>query len=101
MILNNHRQPILIFSLDICLITQSDPGSENFGVANGHSFIRHALDPSLAGSIQHRWQREKKNIPPEIFWSGFHARFAPGYENILEAPLHHLEIRYDPSVPLQ
>ncbi|KAJ7720463.1 hypothetical protein DFH07DRAFT_714292, partial [Mycena maculata] len=29
------------------LVSQSDPGTENFGLANGHTLIRHFHDPSL------------------------------------------------------
>src|SRR6266699_2685619 len=35
-------------------VTQSDRGTENFNVAYAHTHIRHMLDPSLSGSIQHQ-----------------------------------------------
>ncbi|KAF9254085.1 hypothetical protein L218DRAFT_812290, partial [Marasmius fiardii PR-910] len=76
-----------------CLIMQSDPGSENFCVAKGHTYIRCALDPNLEGTIQHRWKREKKNIPPETLWSNLRRRFTPGFEDILDAPSRFPEIR--------
>lgn len=66
------------------LVSQSDPGAENFGVANGHTLLRHWHDPSLRLTLQHRWMREKKNIPPEIFWSQYRRRFAPGFEDLLD-----------------
>ncbi|KAH7904042.1 hypothetical protein BJ138DRAFT_1186917 [Hygrophoropsis aurantiaca] len=66
------------------LITQSDPGSENFSVANAHTTIRHRLDPSLADTLQHRWMRKHQNIKPEIHWSVFRRDFTPGFENILD-----------------
>ncbi|KAI0054561.1 hypothetical protein BV25DRAFT_1922583 [Artomyces pyxidatus] len=66
------------------LITQSDPGTENFGVANAHTTIRQRLDPSLAGTLQHRWMREHQNIKPEIHWSILRKDWAPGFEDILE-----------------
>ncbi|KAF8982856.1 hypothetical protein BDQ17DRAFT_1394015 [Cyathus striatus] len=66
------------------LVTQSDPGSENFGIANGHTFLQHWHDPSLKGTLQHHWMREKKNIKPEITWSQLQCRFTPGFENILD-----------------
>ncbi|KAH6903545.1 hypothetical protein BKA70DRAFT_1433583 [Coprinopsis sp. MPI-PUGE-AT-0042] len=68
------------------LVTQSDPGPENFLLANGHTMIRWSMDLELRfwRYIQHRWKREKKNIPPEIAWSGLRARFAPGFEDLLQ-----------------
>lgn len=84
------------------MVTQSDPGSENFCLAKGHSFIRQSLDSSLLGTLQHRWKRDKKNIPPEILWSNLRRRFTPGFENILMFPsLDEGLVRYDPKVPLQ
>ncbi|THU75737.1 hypothetical protein K435DRAFT_880248 [Dendrothele bispora CBS 962.96] len=86
---------------DTCLITQSDPGSENFCLAKGHTFIRQALDSSLHGTLQHRWMREKKTIPPEILWSNLRRRWTPGFEDILESSNFIERIRYDPKDPLQ
>jgi hypothetical protein len=66
------------------LVTQSNPGSENYGVANAHTMIRHRLDPSLSDTLQHRWMRKKQNIKPEINWSIFRRDFAPGFEDLLD-----------------
>ncbi|KAJ7303109.1 hypothetical protein DFH08DRAFT_825958 [Mycena albidolilacea] len=33
----------------------SDPGTENYGLANGHTMLRHLHDPSLKGTPQHCW----------------------------------------------
>jgi len=66
------------------LITQSDPGSENYGIANGHTTLCHWHDPNLAGTIQRHWMRAKKNVKPEITWSQLCRCFTPGFENILE-----------------
>jgi hypothetical protein len=66
------------------LVTQSDPGSENFGIANGHTMLRHYHDPSLVGTLQHRWMRHKSNVKPEIGWSQLRRRFTPGFEDILD-----------------
>lgn len=66
------------------LVTQSDPGSENYCLAKGHTHLRHWHDPSLVGTLQHRWCRKKKNISPEIAWSQLRRRFTPGFEDILE-----------------
>lgn len=68
------------------MITQSDPGTENFGIANAQTMLRQMQDPTLAsaGFVQHRWMRSKKNIVPEIAWSQFRRRFAPGFEILLD-----------------
>lgn len=66
------------------LVSQSDPGSENYGIANAHTALRHWHDPSLVGTIQHRWLRQKKNVKPEITWSQMRRRFTPGFEDLLE-----------------
>ncbi|KAH9487316.1 hypothetical protein JR316_0001389 [Psilocybe cubensis] len=68
----------------IPLITQSDPGSENYGIANAQTTLRHMHDPRLIGTIQHRWMRKKKNIKPEISWSQLRSRFTPGFEDLLD-----------------
>ncbi|KDR70020.1 hypothetical protein GALMADRAFT_230371 [Galerina marginata CBS 339.88] len=88
---NNNPKLILSYYLEIVekhgfmpMVTQSDPGSENYGIANAHTTLRHWHDPSLAGTIQHRWMRQKKNVMPEIAWSQLRRRFTPGFEDILE-----------------
>lgn len=68
--------------LAIPMYTQSDPGTENFGVANMHTMIRQFLDQALLDYIQHRWMRKHQNIKPEIFWSGFRRNFIPGFEDL-------------------
>ncbi|KAF8492109.1 hypothetical protein JB92DRAFT_3147563 [Gautieria morchelliformis] len=68
----------------IPMVTQSDPGSENYGVANAHTTLRHMLDPSLEGTRQHRWMRKHNNVKPEISWSQLRRRFTPGFEDLLE-----------------
>ncbi|KAJ7605177.1 hypothetical protein FB45DRAFT_682230, partial [Roridomyces roridus] len=50
--------------------------------------LRHYQDPSLQHTLQHRWMNDKKNIKPEIAWSQFRQRFAPGFENVLEIRVH-------------
>ncbi|KAJ6458318.1 hypothetical protein C8R47DRAFT_995285 [Mycena vitilis] len=81
------------------LVSQSDPGSENFELANGHTLLRHLHDPSLQGTLQHRWMREKKNVKPEIGWSQMRRRFTPGFENILDVGAK--EGWYDPDVLIE
>lgn len=67
------------------LVSQSDPGTENYGVANITTALRHWHDPNLIGTLQHRWMRDKgKNVMPEIAWSQLRRRFTPGFEDILE-----------------
>ena len=68
----------------IPIITQSDPGTENYGVANAHTVMHHCLDPSLAGTLQHRFAPGHNNILSEIKWSVFCCDFSPGFEDILE-----------------
>lgn len=72
-------------SLAVPLTTQSDPGSENYGVANVHTLVRHKMDPSLSDTLQHSWKRRKANIKPEINWSVFRRDFAPGYEDLFQS----------------
>ena len=71
--------------LGVPLVTQSDLGTENFGIANCHTLIRHRLDPSLENTIQHRWQRDKMNIKAEAAWSQVRRQFTRGFEDILDA----------------
>lgn len=66
------------------MVTQSDPGSENYGIANAHTMLRQWHDPALQGSLQHRWMRTKKNVMPEITWSQMRHRFTPGFETLLD-----------------
>ena len=65
-------------------VSQSDPGSENYGIAKAHTALRHWHDLTLAGTIQHCWMWQKKNVKPEITWSQLHHRFTPGFEDLLE-----------------
>jgi hypothetical protein len=66
------------------LITQSDGGTENYGVANAQTLIRQRLDPMLQGTLQHRWMRKTHNIKSEANWSVFRRDFTPGFEDILD-----------------
>ncbi|KAJ6573341.1 hypothetical protein B0H10DRAFT_1964050 [Mycena sp. CBHHK59/15] len=60
--INRNSKLITTYFLEVCrsvggipLITQSDLGSENNGIANCHTVTRQRLDPSLNGTLQHRW----------------------------------------------
>ncbi|KAG2124899.1 hypothetical protein DEU56DRAFT_963243 [Suillus clintonianus] len=66
------------------LVTQSDPGTENNGIANGHTMLRHLQDPGLARTLQHKFRGDHRNIKPEIFWSQLRCRWTPGFEDILD-----------------
>ncbi|KAG1723511.1 hypothetical protein EDB19DRAFT_1834590 [Suillus lakei] len=66
------------------LIMQSDPGTENDGIANGHTMLRHLQDPALARTLQHKFKGWHRNIKSEIFWSQLRRRWAPGFEDVLE-----------------
>ncbi|KAG1829470.1 hypothetical protein EV424DRAFT_1470731 [Suillus variegatus] len=88
---NRNPQLILTYYLNtieklghIPMITQSDPGSENYGIANAHTMLRQMYDSSLHGTLQHRWMRTKKNVMPEIAWSQLRRRFTPGFESLLD-----------------
>ncbi|CAK5264132.1 unnamed protein product [Mycena citricolor] len=83
----------------IPLVSQSDPGSENVGIANGHTTLCHLHDPDLAGTSQHRYMREKKNVMPEITWSMMRRRFTPGFEDILDTGVDNGW--YDPGIVLK
>ncbi|KAH9856452.1 hypothetical protein C2E23DRAFT_811473 [Lenzites betulinus] len=103
---NSNPKLITRFYLDavrkagaIPLITQSDPGSENFGIANAHTFMRHRLDPSLAHTLQHRWMRKHMNIKPEIMWSILNRDWKPGFEATLQLGLDNGW--YNPDNPLE
>ncbi|KAK0474616.1 hypothetical protein IW261DRAFT_1341519 [Armillaria novae-zelandiae] len=89
----NNSNPILIckYYLDIMEktghglpLTQNDMGNENGNVAQAQSYLRQWADPSLNGTIQHRWKFNKKNIPSEILWSVFQRTFTFGFEGVLQ-----------------
>ncbi|KAI1781732.1 hypothetical protein LXA43DRAFT_1036355 [Ganoderma leucocontextum] len=83
----------------IPLVTQSDAGTENFGIANAHTTIRHFLDPTLADTLQHRWMGKLMNIKPEISWSILNRDWKPGFEAILDQGVEHGW--YDPNNALE
>ncbi|KAI5991633.1 hypothetical protein EDD15DRAFT_2448524 [Pisolithus albus] len=92
---NRNPQLILSYYLDVVeelgfipLVTQSDPGSENFGIANAQTMLRQWHDSALEGTLQHRWMRTRKNIKPEIMWSQLRRRFTPGFESLLDDGVH-------------
>ncbi|KIK73658.1 hypothetical protein PAXRUDRAFT_177824, partial [Paxillus rubicundulus Ve08.2h10] len=82
LILSYYMETVEKFSF-IPMVTQSDPGTENFGIANVQTMLCQVNDLSLQGFVQHRWMRTKKNIMPEIAWSQLQRRLAPGFEGLL------------------
>ncbi|KAG0703267.1 hypothetical protein DFH29DRAFT_982018 [Suillus ampliporus] len=83
----------------IPLVMQSDPGTENYGVANCHTLMRHALDPSLSDTLQHRWMHTKKNVKVECRWSQICCQFSPGFDMTLDQGLNN--DLYNPDDPLE
>ncbi|THU77348.1 hypothetical protein K435DRAFT_702619, partial [Dendrothele bispora CBS 962.96] len=81
----------------IPLVTQSDPESENYGIANVQTALRHWHDPNMEGTLSHRWMRDKGNIKGEIEWRQFRRRFSPGWEGLLE--IGRQNSWYDPKNP--
>ncbi|KAJ3526678.1 hypothetical protein NM688_g8230 [Phlebia brevispora] len=81
------------------LLTQSDPGTENNGIANAHTMLRHKMDPSLEQSLQHRFVGGKRNIKPEIHWRLLRQSWTPGFEDVLNEGFN--RNIYDPDDALQ
>ncbi|THG94061.1 hypothetical protein EW026_g7330 [Hermanssonia centrifuga] len=61
--------------------------------------IRQHLDPTLAGTLQHKWMSKHNNIKPEIAWKQFRLRWAPGFEGLFDLGLQNQW--YDPINILQ
>jgi hypothetical protein len=53
-------------------------------VGHVHAPNRHALDPRLAGLIQHHWKRGPRNTEPGLMWRVFYRTWAPGFEALSE-----------------
>lgn len=85
--------------IGVPLVTQSDRGRENNGIANMHTTLRHRLDPSLCDTLQHRWCIDKSNIKAEALWSQLRRYFTPGFESTLDYGL--INGLYDPNDPLE
>lgn len=69
------------------MLTQSDPGTENFGIANVQSTLCQMLDSSLSGTMQHIRLRKHGNIKPEVFWAGYQKQLATGLEPFISIRL--------------
>ncbi|KAM6489501.1 hypothetical protein JOM56_015058 [Amanita muscaria] len=83
----------------IPLITMSNCGRENNGIANMHTVIRHRLDPTLATSLQHRFCINKNNIKSEAAWAQFRKQWVPGFEDALDFGVNNG--LYNPADPLE
>ncbi|PSS37790.1 hypothetical protein PHLCEN_2v357 [Hermanssonia centrifuga] len=81
------------------LLTQSDPGTENNGIANAQTELRHQQDPALSDLLQHKFKGNKGNIKPEIAWRRLRYTFTPGFEDLIERGI--LEGLYDPDDSLE
>jgi hypothetical protein len=81
------KELILLSVLGVPLVTQSDLGTENYNVAYAHTSIRHELDSSLEGSIQHKWMSKHRNVKPEAAWWRLRFTWSPGFEDMLELGL--------------
>ena len=64
------------------LLTQSDNGTENNGIANAQTCLRQHHDPSLEGTLQHKFTGHVMNIKPEIFWRQLRRRWSPGFRQL-------------------
>ncbi|KAI6117927.1 hypothetical protein F5141DRAFT_1211735 [Pisolithus sp. B1] len=103
---NHNLELILSYFLDtvkefgyIPMIMQSDPGTENFALANAQTLLCQMHDPTLEGYIQHWWMHTKKNIKPEIAWSQLCHHFSPGFKLLLNTGVD--AGWYDPDNTLQ
>ncbi|KAI6032452.1 hypothetical protein EDC04DRAFT_2922060, partial [Pisolithus marmoratus] len=65
------------------MIIQSNPGTENFGIANAQMLLWQMHDSTLEGYVQHWWMHSKKNIMPEIAWSQLRRHFPLGLSHYL------------------
>ncbi|KAI6143941.1 hypothetical protein BKA82DRAFT_4017173 [Pisolithus tinctorius] len=88
---NHNPQLILSYYLEtvtefgfILMVTQSDPGMENFGIANTQTMLQQLHDPTLRGFVQHCWVHTKKNIMLEITWMVFCWLFIPWLQRELD-----------------
>ncbi|KAI6102910.1 hypothetical protein F5141DRAFT_1007960, partial [Pisolithus sp. B1] len=103
---NCNLQLILSYFLDtvkefgyIPMIMQSNPGTENFVLANAQTLLHQMHDPTLEGYVQHRWMHTKKNIKPKIAWSQLRHHFSPGFKSLLDTGVD--AGWYDPNNTLQ
>ncbi len=90
-----HHGVILVMPL----LTQSDPGTENNGIANAQTVLRHRHDPSLADSLQHKFKGNKGNIKPEIAWRRRRYCWTDGYEKLIQHGIS--QGLYDPDNALE
>lgn len=77
---------IELYHLQDPLITQSDLGFENHGIADAQIILYPCQwhHPDLEETVQHQCMHSKKNGKPEIDWSQFMQQFTSGFENIIQ-----------------
>jgi hypothetical protein len=71
------------------LLTQSDYGKENNGIANVQTLLWHRMDPALAQHLQHRFMGNKQNVKPEIIWRQLCVHWTPGFERYIDLGIQH------------
>ena len=69
------------------MLTQSDRGTENNGIANAQTLLRHRMDPNLEQTLQHKWMGGKRNIKPEIAWRMLRREWTQGFEDVMQMGL--------------
>ncbi|KAK7027800.1 hypothetical protein R3P38DRAFT_3315318 [Favolaschia claudopus] len=88
---NRNSKLVTSYFIDACreiggipMISQSDLGPENFGIANCQTATRQRLDVTLVGSMQHRWVNKKAmNVKPEATWSVLRRNFCVAFETLI------------------
>ena len=84
MLFYNVSDECFAFFAALPLLTQSDPGTENYGVANAQTVGRQRLDQTLIGTLQHIFKHRKTNVKSEGNWSVFRRNWTPGFENLFQ-----------------
>ncbi|KAI0694588.1 hypothetical protein BC835DRAFT_1306221 [Cytidiella melzeri] len=93
-----NRNPRLVCGWYCNTIEELGCGTENFGIANAQTLLRHRHDPSLSETLQHKFRGNKGNIKPEIAWRRLREAWSPGFESLLETGV--AAGWYDPNDPL-
>ncbi|KAJ7182863.1 hypothetical protein C8R43DRAFT_869165, partial [Mycena crocata] len=74
-------------------------GTENFGLAKGHTLLGHLHNPSLEGTLEHPWMLQKKNVMPGIGWLEMCRRFSPSFVDIPDVGVNNGW--YDPDILIE
>ena len=65
------------------MLTQSDHGTENYNITYAQTSMHQALDPELAGTLQHNFICGHTNIKPERAWGRLWDTWSGGFEAML------------------